>query len=282
MKVVEYSFKRFCFKADVIESLEDNDIFVMHTPDGIFQMTKAEFYRVFSNVVESDSYQTGRVYHSKQPPKKAMRFLTESPLEANVVVNDMVGDEIRTHIKELGRLWKESKNNPTISPEILACWDKTLEEWINDSEIPLIVRKETQRKGQSFTHSCGREIIISDNSFAIWVYGCVMAKKTFSLSQLKRMLRDNEIPMVMMQTKDIRKSAKYTKPLGGYSLTGWKVCHVEPVGFNTNKPIEELSIVQIEEHFRKYANPNNMFLLPKEIGALGEMQEFIDEQKKDA
>ena len=28
-----------------------------------------------------------------------------------------------------------------------------------------------------------------------------------------------------------------------------------------------------------YANPMNMFILPKEIGGLGEIQEFIDEQK---
>ena len=87
--------------------------------------------------------------------------------------------------------------------------------------------------------------------------------------------------MVMMQTKDIKEKGKYTKSLGGYSLSGWKVCHIEPVGFNTNKPIEELSINQIENHFRKYANPNNMFLLPKDLGPLREIQLFIDEQKSD-
>ena len=64
-----------------------------------------------------------------------------------------------------------------------------------------------------------------------------------------------------------------------YSLPEWKLCHIEPVGFNSNKPIEELEIKDIQEHFRKYANPNNMFVLPKEIGYLGEIQIFIDEQK---
>ncbi len=29
----------------------------------------------------------------------------------------------------------------------------------------------------------------------------------------------------------------------------------------------------------RYANPMNMFILPKEIGGLGEIQEFIDEQR---
>ena len=281
MKIVDYSYNRFCFKADIIEPLDDNDIFIMRIPDGTFQMTKAEFYDIFSNVVESDSYQKGRIYHSKKPPKKALQFMTEKPLTANVVENDIIDYEIKTRIKEIGRLWRESKHNPVILTDVLVSWNETIDNWIRDCSMPLIVRKETKKKGQSIIHPCGREIIISDNSFAIWVFGRVMKNETFSISQLKEMLYKNEIPMVMMQTKDIKEKGKYTKPLEGYSLSGWKVCHIEPVGFNTNKPIEELNISQIENHFRKYANPNNMFLLPKELGPLGEIQLFIDEQKKD-
>ena len=107
-----------------------------------------------------------------------------------------------------------------------------------------------------------------------------MNGKTYKLSQLKEMLSSNEIPMVFMRTKDILEKGKYTKPLGTYSLPEWKLCHIEPVGFNSNKSIEELDIKDIQEHFRKYANPNNMFVLPKEIGDLGEIQIFIDEQMK--
>lgn len=61
---------------------------------------------------------------------------------------------------------------------------------------------------------------------------------------------------------------------------GWKLCHIEPIGFNSSKSINEIDIHSIEEHFRKYANPYNMFVLPKEIGDLGEIQVFIDEQKR--
>ena len=32
-------------------------------------------------------------------------------------------------------------------------------------------------------------------------------------------------------------------------------------------------------HFKKYVNLNNMFALPKEIGELGELKDFIEEQK---
>lgn len=52
------------------------------------------------------------------------------------------------------------------------------------------------------------------------------------------------------------------------------------MGFNSSKSINEIDIHSIEEHFRKYANPYNMFVLPKEIGDLGEIQVFIDEQRR--
>ena len=56
-------------------------------------------------------------------------------------------------------------------------------------------------------------------------------------------------------------------------------CHIEPVGKNSRKNIADLDINEIIKYFERYANPMNMFILPKEIGGLGEIQEFIDEQK---
>ena len=50
------------------------DTFEMIIPEGVFRMTKADFYRDFNNVVVSGSYQKGRVYHSVKPPSKALRY----------------------------------------------------------------------------------------------------------------------------------------------------------------------------------------------------------------
>lgn len=102
----------------------------------------------------------------------------------------------------------------------------------------------------------------------------------FTLSQIKELLSQKELPVVFMATKDIKAKAKYTKPLGSYALSDWKLCHIQPVGFNTHTSIEDLEISDIEDHFRKYVNPNNMFVLPKEIGYLGEIDVFIEEQKR--
>lgn len=83
---------------------------------------------------------------------------------------------------------------------------------------------------------------------------------------------------MFIRTKQLEENAKYKKHLGSI-LEGWKLCHIDSVGFNTNKKINELDINDIKEHFKKFMDPNNMFLLPKEIGDLGEIKEFIEEQK---
>lgn len=274
--MVEYSFSRLCFKADLIEPLNENDSFAVHTPEGTFQMTKAQFYETFPNYVRSKSYKDNRIYHVSPTPQIAYKFLTPSSNSSK----DLIGDIIRERIKDIAILWKESEFNPIINTEILDSWDRVIDEWIADNDMPLIIRKDAKYKGQLFTHPSGRKIIVSDNTFAIWVYGRVMDNKTYTLNQLKTMLLNNEIPMVYMQTKEIKKKGQYTKPLGAFSLPDWKVCHIEQVGFNTSKTIEELSIDEIKEHFKRFADPYNIFVLPKEIGDLGEIQIFIDEQRR--
>lgn len=52
MKKIEYTSSMLCFKAAEIEPLQDTDVFIIRTPQGVFQFTKAEFYRDFSNVVK--------------------------------------------------------------------------------------------------------------------------------------------------------------------------------------------------------------------------------------
>ena len=71
----EYKATRLLFRAEVIEPLEDSDVFRVHTPEGTFSMTKADFYRVFSNVVKTKSYRDRGIYHYPITPAKALQFL---------------------------------------------------------------------------------------------------------------------------------------------------------------------------------------------------------------
>ena len=75
-----YSFSRLCFRREVIEPLGANDPFRVVTPLGVFQMTKAEFYREFRNVVESRSYSEDGIYHYPKLPAKAEQFRLSAAL----------------------------------------------------------------------------------------------------------------------------------------------------------------------------------------------------------
>ena len=85
--MIEYTSSRLCFKADLIEPLKDHDSFVIHTPDGTFMFTKADFYRVFSNVVKTKSYQEGRIYHYPRLPQKANLSLSKTSSKGYAVFN---------------------------------------------------------------------------------------------------------------------------------------------------------------------------------------------------
>lgn len=54
--------------------------------------------------------------------------------------------------------------------------------------------------------------------------------------------------MLFIATGEINKNAKYTKPLGCHALSTWRLCHIKPVGFNTNASIEKLDMSEIKEH----------------------------------
>ena len=77
--MIEYTSSRLCFKADLIEPLKDNDSFIVRTPNGTFKFTKADFYRVFSNVIGTKSYQENRIYSCKNPPKRARALKKSFP-----------------------------------------------------------------------------------------------------------------------------------------------------------------------------------------------------------
>ena len=51
-----------------------NDVIEIVSPDATWRMTKADFYRVFTNVVRSNSYVKARYYHYPTPPAKAEQF----------------------------------------------------------------------------------------------------------------------------------------------------------------------------------------------------------------
>ena len=74
---VSYSSTRLLFKRDEIEPLDWDDQFSVYSSnDGCtYEMTKREFYDVFSNVVKTKSYKEAGIYHYVRTPAKAFQFI---------------------------------------------------------------------------------------------------------------------------------------------------------------------------------------------------------------
>lgn len=193
-----------------------------------------------------------------------------------------IDEMIKEKIREIGHLWKISNTQPKINKEFLSKWEKLIYDWKDDHSLPLIIRNKQGSRGSEIKHNAtGRSIIFSDNSFAKWVYENVMDEKIFTLDEIKQKLKKDEIPISLVIKKSEKEKAKYKKTLGKNSVNkrGWKLCHIAPIGFKNSTLANNRDIKDLEDHFVKFGNPKNMFLLPLEIGFLGEIQEFIDEQK---
>lgn len=192
-----------------------------------------------------------------------------------------IDEEIKEKIKELGKMWKKSSSKPQIDEGIISKWEKVVNDWVKDKSLPLIIRKEFGPRGSESLHDTGRVIIPADNSFSQWIYYNVLKGKNFSLAEIRSLLNEGKIPMCYAIKSKEKDKIKHKQILGKYSLNklGWKLCHIEAVGLKTKTPVKEININILESHFFKLANPRNMFLLPLQIGPLGEIQEFINEQK---
>jgi hypothetical protein len=75
--VISYSASRLLFKADVIERLADSERFRVVTPEGSYEMSKADFVRAFPKVRETKSYRESRIYHYPKVPAAAAEFLVD-------------------------------------------------------------------------------------------------------------------------------------------------------------------------------------------------------------
>ena len=79
---VTYRYSRLSFHRNSIEPLKDSDRFRAETSLEAFEMSKAEFYQTFPNVVQTDSYTKKGLYNYPKVPEKAKRFLVTAAHDA--------------------------------------------------------------------------------------------------------------------------------------------------------------------------------------------------------
>jgi len=185
-------------------------------------------------------------------------------------------------IAEMGAAWRDSESRPRPAAEVIAAWNAMIDQWAGDAGMPLLIRKAKDRRGQELIHSTGRRIVVTDNSPAHWAARLALAGIVPSLDQVRQLLAYDKIPMQFAIKAADKPYVKYRCTLGKYSVgnAGWKICHIEPVGLNTQKPIEEIAITALETAFRDLVNPGNHFLVHKDWAGIGEAEEFIAEMRQ--
>jgi hypothetical protein len=184
---------------------------------------------------------------------------------------------ITEKIKELGTEWNKSR--PKFDPKIERDWDEVIDKWATESDMPLIIRKSSGARGSEVVHSSGRRIIISDNSPAQWVCYLALNGEVKSVSEIKQALLDDKVPISFAIKKEDKSKIIYRQTLSKYSINklGWKLCHKDRVGIGNNEDPKTMNIDDVIDRFKNLMKPSNFFLIPLELGGLGELDEFIKE-----
>jgi hypothetical protein len=122
-----------------------------------------------------------------------------------------------------------------------------------------------------------RFLIPCDNSTAHWAYALALCDIRPTLPQIRQMLGADQIPVAMVFVKEEFKIAQFkcSRQPANLNELGWTICHIDPVGIGYKGVRTKVPIGDLEQHFRKYTSPYNMFLVPKMWSGLGEMPEMI-------
>jgi hypothetical protein len=97
------------------------------------------------------------------------------------------------------------------------------------------------------------------------------------VAQLHQWFDQDAIPIAMVFKTAEKAKAHYRCTRSAISLNkrGWKVGHLNDVAFGHGVP-DEVPIERLHDHFRRFLNPCNMFVVPLKWGAIAELPQMID------
>lgn len=183
----------------------------------------------------------------------------------------------------LAQTWITSEHRPRVSPNIAESWSILVDDWIASESLPLYVRRHRRNRGSIITHQSGRELVPCDNSVAHWIYALALGGICPPLDKIAEFIKSDRIPIAMAFNSAEKQNATYTCGKQPVSLNklGWKICHIDSVGFRSRIDLATCPFDSIVSHFRKYVSPANMFLVPKTWAGLGELPAMIQAAQQD-
>jgi hypothetical protein len=185
-------------------------------------------------------------------------------------VDDLIAD-LRGLLADLGLQLATSRHRPRPSPESLKRWDKLLDEWWENSDLPLLLRG--RNVGESTRSANGRKILFADNTPAWWSFGLALDGDAPDVSHWTADDVCAKVPLRMIEVASFRRAGRFPRDLNNER---WKVCHIKRVSDGSRRAlVETLDDATLRDRFRRFISPRNMFLVPKSHAGLGELPEVI-------
>lgn len=190
-------------------------------------------------------------------------------------------DEFAEQLKNAGAILEKLTRQCQPSKEAVVHWHKLVSAWAADQTMPLYIRKINAKyaRGAEFKHKkTGRLIICADNGPAHWTIAMAANENLLELEQVKMMIAADAIPIAFaLGSREKDSKYRFCKHEVDFpNKKGWKVSHIKEIGLGTRKPITELPIAELKEHFINFLSPANMFLVPLQYGGLAEVAEVIE------
>ncbi len=192
-------------------------------------------------------------------------------------------------LSEMGRQWQRDPTRPRPTEEAMVHWSELVDEWCEDRDLPLLIRKGGHRAILGVLPS-GRSFARCDNSPAHWAFMGCCAGVLPTIGEVKDQLVKGELPLAMARTRPEKSliEAGTHIPVGGFiskSKYGqvnkftdgraYKLCHLEAVGLGSRGEVEDFEESLLRKHMKLLLSPSNMIVVPLEYAGVGECKAFL-------
>lgn len=92
-------------------------------------------------------------------------------------------------LRDLAARWREAPERPRVAPAVLAHWDRLIGDWVDDPQLPLLVRKASLKGAVREHAASGRPILHVDNSPANWALSSALLGRRPALAEIVSALR---------------------------------------------------------------------------------------------
>ena len=195
---------------------------------------------------------------------------------------DPYPEDLEDLIHQISETWANSPERPKLDRKVVLEWYELISSWIEDKTLPLFVRNIRAGRGRKIKHSSGRILVPADNTPAHWSYMTAFSGHCPTIEDIHELIESDSIPIAMILKKSERENAEFKgqrASIQNPNQLGWKVCHIEPVKMKARGDLADRDIDILENHFRNFLSPSNMFLVPKALAGFGEFDSLIQLMK---